>query len=84
MPRVAHEILTGKKWKIQHITGTYFVYTIQDFLSKLGMKPQMHLVEISIFSLNHVTVRLTKIMNNLLKHFKISDLESNYLVLKTL
>ena len=38
VPRVAHEILTGKKWKIQHITGTYFVYTIQDILSKLGMK----------------------------------------------
>jgi hypothetical protein len=31
----------------------------------------MHLVEISIFSINHVIVRLTKIMNNLLKHLKI-------------
>ena len=35
------------------------------------MKPCMHLVEISIFSLNHVIVRLTKIMNNLLEHLKI-------------
>ena len=26
VPRVAHEILTGKKWKIQHITGTYTLY----------------------------------------------------------
>ena len=31
----------------------------------------MHLVEVSIFSLNHVIVRLTKVMNNLLKHLKI-------------
>ena len=36
-----------------------------DFLIKLDMKPSMHLVEISIFSLNHVIVNLTKIMNNL-------------------
>ena len=32
---------------------------VTDFL----MKPCMHLVQISIFSLNNVTVRLTKIMN---------------------
>ena len=31
------------------------------------MKPPVHLLEISIFSLNNVTVRLTKIMNNLLE-----------------
>ena len=36
------------------------------------MKPIMHLVEISIFSLNNVTVSLTKIMNNLLeRHFLV-------------
>ena len=43
------------------------------FLIKLGMKPCMHLVEISIFSLNNVTVRPTKIMNSADKnwaHFK--------------
>ena len=34
-----------------------------DFFSKLGMKPCMHLVEISIFLLNNVTVKPTKIMN---------------------
>ena len=33
--------------------------------------PCMHLEEISIFSLHNVTVRLTKIMNNLLEHLKI-------------
>ena len=31
--------------------------TIQDFLDKLGMKPCLYLVEISIFSLNHVIVQ---------------------------
>ena len=37
--------------------------TVQDFLLELGMKPHIRLVEISIFSLNNVTVRPTKIMN---------------------
>ena len=40
--------------------------TVKDFSFELGMKPyiyNMHLVEISIFSVNNVTVRLTKIMN---------------------
>ena len=41
--------------------------TIQDFLFKLGMKARMHLVEISIFSLNHVIVRPTKIIKDLCK-----------------
>ena len=45
--------------------------SVQDFLIKLDMKPCMHLMEISIFSLNHVIVRPTKIMNNLLKDCKI-------------
>ena len=37
--------------------------TVQDFLIKLDIKPLMHLLEISTFSLNNVIVRLTKIMN---------------------
>ena len=49
----------------------YTLDTIQDFLFKLGMKAHMHLVEISIFSLNNVTVRVTKIMKNLLERLKI-------------
>jgi hypothetical protein len=36
--------------------------TVQDFLIKLGIKPRMHLWEISILSLNSVIVRPTKIM----------------------
>ena len=41
--------------------------TIQEFLFNLGMKARMHLVEISIFSLNHVIVRPTKIIKDLCK-----------------
>ena len=37
--------------------------SVQDFLIKLDIKPLMHLLEISTFSLNNVIVRLTKIMN---------------------
>ena len=37
--------------------------TVQDFLIKLGIKPRWHLLEIGIFSLYHVLVRPTKIMN---------------------
>ena len=48
-----------------------FLESFQDFLIELDMKPRMHLVEINIFSLNNVTVRLTKIMNNLIEHLKI-------------
>ena len=45
--------------------------TVTDLLIELGMKPCIHLLEISIFSLKNVTVRLTKIMNNLLEHLNI-------------
>ena len=36
---------------------------VRDFFSKLGMKRCLHLVEISIFSLNHDIDRPTKIIN---------------------
>ena len=45
--------------------------TVQDFFIKLGIKPQTNILEISIFSINHVIVRPTKIMNNVLKDCKI-------------
>ena len=48
-------------------TVLYYIDTIQDFLCELGMKQHMHLVEISIFSLNHVIVRPTKIIKDLHK-----------------
>ena len=49
----------------------YLVETVQDFLIKLGIKSLMHLLEIGIFSINNDLVRLTKIMNNLVKDLKI-------------
>ena len=45
------------------IQRRYSLESIQDFLIKLDMNPCMHLVEIRIFSLNLVIVRLTKIVN---------------------
>ena len=39
------------------------VETVQKILCKLAMQIHMHLVEISIFSLNQVIVRPTDIMN---------------------
>ena len=45
--------------------------TVTDFFYQVGIKPRKHLLEISIFSLNDVIVRPTKIMNNLLKDYKI-------------
>ena len=40
------------------------VESVQDFLIKLGIKPLMHLLEVSTYTLNNVIVRLTKIMNS--------------------
>ena len=44
---------------VVHIT----VRVRSKFLIKLDIKPPIHLLEISTFSLNNVIVRLTKIMN---------------------
>ena len=48
-------------WPQMHIA--YILESVQDFLIKLGIKPLMHLLEISTFSKNNVIVRLTKTMN---------------------
>ena len=58
---------------------TSIIESAQDFWIKLDMKPFMHLVEISIFSLNHVIVRLTNIVNNLLEHLKICSFKVIFL-----
>ena len=50
---------------------TWGLQSFQDCLIKLYIKPLIHLLEISTFSLNNVIVRLTKIMNNPGKDFKI-------------
>ena len=58
------------------------VDTVQDFLIKLGIKPIMHLLKISILSLNIVIIRLTKIMNNLVKVLKILSFKVIFQCLK--
>ena len=42
---------------------TFSLGSVQDFMIKLDIKPLMHLLEMSTFSLNNGIVRLTKIMN---------------------
>ena len=50
----------SSKYEPHHPAHTWLsrVESLQDFLIKLDMKPRMHLVEISIISLNNVTVTL--------------------------
>ena len=68
----------GKSTKTQRCTLDY----VQDFLIKLDIKPVIHLLEISIFSLNDDLVRLTKIMNNLVKDLKILSFKVIFKCLK--
>ena len=56
--------------------------TVQDFLIKLDINPLMNLVEISTFPLNNDLVRLTKIMNNLVKDCKIRTFKVIFQCLK--
>ena len=65
-------------WRIVAKGGSV-VESVQNFLIKLDIKPLMHLLEISIFSLN---VRLTKIMNNLVKDIKILSFKVIFKCLK--
>jgi hypothetical protein len=60
----------------------YILETVQDFLIKLGIKPLMHPLKISIFSLNIDIVRLTKIMNNIVKDVKILSFKVIFQCLK--
>ena len=62
--------------------NTLAVETVQDFLIKLGIKPLIHLLEISIFSKNNEIVRLTKIMHNLVKDLKILSFKVIFQCLK--
>ena len=68
---------------------TYAIESVQDFLIKLDMKPCMHIVEISIFSVNLVFVRLTKIMNRAdknwaqfykIKYLKFQKFQKHFLI----
>ena len=72
---ITHDLFWTKgkflKKKADYRTGHHTLDTVQDFLIMLGIKLLLHLLKISIFSLNHVILRPTKIMNNLLKDCKI-------------
>ena len=46
--------------KVTIALSFYIIDTFQDFLIAEHMKPRMHVLEISISSLNHVIVRPTK------------------------
>ena len=87
----AYRLLTRNywaNWSIYYQVIWFFLFSnnllesFPDFLIELDMKPRMHIVETSIFSLNNVTARLTKIMNNLLEHIKILIFKVIFSVLK--
>ena len=67
---------------ILYEVNTYLLEFVQDFLIKLDIKPLVHLLEMSIFSLNDDLVRLTKIMNNLVKDLKILSFKVIFKCLK--
>ena len=66
----------------KRIRDRSIVETVQGFLIKLDIKPLMHLLEINIFSLNNDLVRLTKIMNILVKDLKILSFKVIFQCLK--
>ena len=75
--------LATKKPSDKKFCLTYWIVeTAQDFLIKLDIKPLMHILEISIFSLYNDLLRLTKIMNNLVKDLKILRFEVIFKCLK--
>ena len=59
--------LMSEARRLGHAKETYVVESVQDFLIKLGIKPCMHLWEISILSLDKTLfyhmVRPTHILN---------------------
>ena len=70
-----HYCLTFDSFHFKAAVVHYKLETTQDFLIKLGIKPLMHLLEISIFL-------LTKIMNNLVKDLKILSFKVIFKCLK--
>ena len=73
MMRIVISILAGNL-----NSGHSYVMTAVPSKIFFYMKQSMHLVEISIFLLNNVNVKITKIMNNLLKHLKILTLSKSF------
>ena len=67
--KLKSEVMDMKRNKVRLVQKVCTLESVQDFLIKLGIKPLMHLLEISTFSLNNVIVRLTKIMNRANKNW---------------
>ena len=63
--------LKERKTAQSPVSNDTLLKNVQDFLIKLDIKPLMRLLKISIFSVNKDILRLTKIMNNLVKDCKI-------------
>ena len=84
-PTFIEKIFFGKVKKLVNLPGKlpqWVIETVQDFLIKLGIKPLMHLLEISIFSLNKVIVRPTKIMNRADKNYTLAEMTPIYFEIK--
>ena len=66
--------------------GLYVLESVQDFLIKLDMKPSVHLVEISIFSLNLIIVGLMNRANKNwaqfqeIKYLKYQNFQEKFLM----
>ena len=56
-------ILYEKEDLYDELLAKHKVETVQKILCKLAMKPHMHPVKVSIFTLNHVIVRPSNISN---------------------
>ena len=65
-----------------HITTTLTVDTFQDFLIAEHMRSCMHILEISISSLNHFVIRPTQTPKSADKKMPISDFQSDFSILK--
>ena len=63
--------VSTEELKALDIDGKYLLNTIQDFVFKLGMKPQIHLVANIISTLYLVIIRPTKIIKGILKDHEI-------------
>ena len=76
------KVIDHKYSKHWFYTVASTIETFQDFSIKLDIEPLTHLLKISIFSLNSDIIRLTKIMNNLVKDYKILSFKFIFQCLK--
>ena len=74
------ECSTGiNKVHTTYLVHTYTLDTFQDFLIAEHIKPRMHILEISISSLNHVILRPTKTPKSADKKWQFLTFKVNFL-----